>query len=100
MDIIGDLNSTVSIEFGVSNSSEESNSDSESDGDIEHVAEDLDPEVHKIQLEAFGKQLQLVLRKQEGLVKKDGLKMWRTLTNESEPHGVDYEEMTSVSVPK
>ncbi|XP_038218642.1 A disintegrin and metalloproteinase with thrombospondin motifs 1 isoform X2 [Zerene cesonia] len=83
VDIIGDLNNTVSVQFGVTNSSEISDSDSETSGD----------DVHRIELEAFGKQLKLVLKKQEGLVKKDGLRMWKALTNESQPHGVDYEEM-------
>ncbi|CAG4939495.1 unnamed protein product [Colias eurytheme] len=82
VDIIGDLNNTVSVQFGVTNSSEISDSDSETSGDV-----------HRIELEAFGKQLKLVLKKQEGLVKKDGLRMWKALTNESQPHGVDYEEM-------
>ncbi|KAI5638410.1 metallo-peptidase family m12B reprolysin-like domain-containing protein [Phthorimaea operculella] len=66
VDLIGDLNSTVMPE-----------------------------DVHRIELEAFGKPLQLNLRKQEGLFKKEGLKMWRALRNESQPHGVDYEELES-----
>lgn len=92
VDIIGDLNNTVNLQFSVSSSS-----DSVSDGDKEHAVEDQEDDVHRIELEAFGKQLKLVLRKQEGLVKKDGLKIWRALTNESLPHGVDYEEMETVS---
>ncbi|XP_063833736.1 A disintegrin and metalloproteinase with thrombospondin motifs like isoform X2 [Ostrinia nubilalis] len=90
VDIIGDLNNTVSLEFGVSNSSEVSDV-----SDKEHVVEDQDDDVHKIEMEAFGKKLNLVLKKQEGLFKKEGLKMWKVLTNETQPHGVDYEEMTS-----
>lgn len=95
VDIIGDLNNTVSVQFNVSNSSEVN--DSVSVGDTEHPVEDQGDDVHKIELEAFGRLLKLVLKKQEGLVKKDGLKMWRVLTNDSQPHGVDYEEMSSVS---
>ncbi|XP_028166740.1 A disintegrin and metalloproteinase with thrombospondin motifs 2 isoform X3 [Ostrinia furnacalis] len=90
VDIIGDLNNTVSLEFAVSNSSEVSDV-----SDKEHVVEDQDDDVHKIEMEAFGKKLNLVLKKQEGLFKKEGLKMWKVLTNETQPHGVDYEEMTS-----
>lgn len=93
VDIIGDLNNTVSVQFSVSNSSEVS----EDDSDKEHAVEDQDEDVHKIEMEAFGKKLNLVLKKQEGLFKKEGLKMWKVLTNESQPHGVDYEEMASVS---
>ncbi|XP_052744486.1 uncharacterized protein LOC112051535 isoform X2 [Bicyclus anynana] len=93
VDLIGDLNNTVSVRFNVTNSSE--NSDSVSDGDKEHMVEDQEDDVHKIELEAFGRQLKLVLKKQEGLVKKDGLRMWKVLTNDSQPHGVDYEEMKS-----
>ncbi|XP_041980947.1 A disintegrin and metalloproteinase with thrombospondin motifs 1 isoform X5 [Aricia agestis] len=93
VDIIGDLNLTVPVEFDVSNSSE-SVSDSEF-GDTEHAVENQDPDVHRLQFEAFGKKLNLTLRRQEGLVKKDGLRMWRVLTNESQPHGVDYEETTT-----
>lgn len=93
VDIIGDLNNTVNLQFNVSSSS-----DSVSEGDKEHAVEDQEDDVHRIEMEAFGKQLKLVLRKQEGLVKKDGLKMWRALTNESQPHGVEYEEMQTVSV--
>lgn len=81
-DVIGDLNDTVSVNFDVGSS--------ESDSEVLS-------DVHKIDLEAFGKQLSLVLRKQEGLVKKEGLKMWRAVTNETQPHGVDYEEMRTVS---
>lgn len=99
VDIIGDLNNTVSVQFGVSNSSEVSDSDISASefGDKEHTVDGQDLDIHRIDLEAFGKQLNLVLKKQQGLLKKDGLKMWRALTNESQPHGVDYEEMTSVS---
>ncbi|CAK1591141.1 unnamed protein product, partial [Parnassius mnemosyne] len=97
-DIIGDLNNTVSVQFSVSNSSEVSDSDSsESDRlrDNEHEVADQEEDVHKIELEAFGRQLKLVLNKQDSLIKKDGLKMWRALTNESQPHGVHYEELIS-----
>ncbi|XP_045523998.1 A disintegrin and metalloproteinase with thrombospondin motifs 1 isoform X2 [Pieris brassicae] len=73
---IGDLNDTVSVEFDANLS-------------------DSDSDVHNIELEAFGKTLNLVLRRQEGLLKKDGLRMWKALTNESQPHGVDYEEMVT-----
>ncbi|XP_072948406.1 A disintegrin and metalloproteinase with thrombospondin motifs like isoform X2 [Epargyreus clarus] len=93
VDIIGDLNNTVSVHFSASNSSENI-SDSEI-GDREHTVEGQEANVHKIDLEVFGKQLKLVLKKQEGLVKKDGLRLWRALSNESQPHGVDYEEMSS-----
>lgn len=97
VDIIGDLNETVAVKFNVSNSSEISDSVSEL-GDTEHAVDDQDNDVHRMELEAFGRQLKLVLKKQEGLVKKDGVKMWRVLTNESQPHGVDYEETNSVSL--
>lgn len=96
VDIIGDLNNTVSVQFGATNSSENSSESSEI-GDREHAVDGQEANVHKIDLEAFGKQLKLVLKKQEGLVKKDGLRLWRALSNESQPHGVDYEEMSSVS---
>ncbi|XP_026750418.1 A disintegrin and metalloproteinase with thrombospondin motifs 1 isoform X2 [Galleria mellonella] len=99
VDIIGDLNNTVSVEFGVTNSSEISDSESSASnnesGDKEHTVIDQEEGVHRIDLEAFGKQLSLVLKKQESLLKKDGLKMWKALTNESQPHGVDYEELNS-----
>ncbi|XP_026332792.1 A disintegrin and metalloproteinase with thrombospondin motifs 1 isoform X2 [Hyposmocoma kahamanoa] len=81
VDIIGDLNNTVSVNFGANSSEVSDSASSESD------------DVHRIDLEAFGKQMQLNLKKQEGLFKKEGLKMWRTMTNDSQPHGVDYEEM-------
>ncbi|RVE45693.1 hypothetical protein evm_009663, partial [Chilo suppressalis] len=101
VDIIGDLNNTVSVEFGVSNSSEVSdnvNSGSDEDQiaeDQEHVADDQEEDVHKIDLDAFGKKMNLVLKKQQGLFKKDGLKVWKAMTNESQPHGVDYEELAT-----
>lgn len=95
VDIIGDLNNTVSVNFDVTNSSE--NSDSAVLSDVERLVEGQDLDVHKIDLEAFGRQLKLVLRKQEGLLKKDGLRMWKAHQNESQPHGVDYEELISVS---
>lgn len=95
VDIIGELNNTVTVQFGASNSSE---IDSASDlSDNEHEIELDDSDVHKIDLEVFGRQMKLVLKKQEGLLKKDGLKMWHALRNDSQPHGVDYEEMVSVS---
>lgn len=101
VDIIGDLNNTVSVQFGVTNSSEISDSESSENGDLlsdlEHIYDDQDVDVHKIDLEAFGKLLNLILKKQEGLVKKEGLKMWKVMTNESEPHGIDYEQMEPVS---
>ncbi|KPJ04153.1 A disintegrin and metalloproteinase with thrombospondin motifs 16 [Papilio xuthus] len=98
VDIIGDLNNTVSVKFSVSNSSEISDSEgnlSDKLRDNIHEIPDQEEDVHKIDFEAFGRQLKLVLRKQEGLLKKDGLKMWRALTNESHPHGVDYEELST-----
>ncbi|XP_013181531.1 PREDICTED: A disintegrin and metalloproteinase with thrombospondin motifs 1 isoform X2 [Papilio xuthus] len=98
VDIIGDLNNTVSVKFSVSNSSEISDSEgnlSDKLRDNIHEIPDEEEDVHKIDFEAFGRQLKLVLRKQEGLLKKDGLKMWRALTNESHPHGVDYEELST-----
>lgn len=100
VDIIGDLNETVSVHFSVSNSSGVSDTvadSSEELSDKEHSVDDQEEGVHKIDLEAFGRQLKLVLKKQEGLLKKDGLKMWRALKNESLPHGVHYEEMVTVS---
>lgn len=96
VDIIGDLNNTVSVNFDVSNSSEIS--DSAVLSDLERLVEDQELGVHKIDLEAFGKQLKLVLKKQEGLLKKDGLRMWRAHQNATQPHGVDYEELISVSL--
>lgn len=99
VDIIGDLNNTVSVHFGVSNSSDISDSETdETNGellDLEHVDDDQDDGVHKIDLEVFGKLLKLVLKKQESLLKKNGLKMWKAMTNESQPHGVEYEEMVT-----
>lgn len=85
VDIIGDLNNTVSVQFGANSSEVSDSASSESD------------DVHRIDLEAFGQQMQLNLKKQEGLFKKEGLKMWRTMTNDSQPHGVDYEELEMVS---
>lgn len=104
VDLIGDLNKTVELSFDVSDSkSSESDSASESDAlseasDAEVLVKNQEEGVHKIELEAFGKSMKLVLRRQEGLLKKDGLKMWNVLRNESQPHGVDYEEMKSVSL--
>ncbi|XP_060807106.1 A disintegrin and metalloproteinase with thrombospondin motifs like isoform X2 [Amyelois transitella] len=92
VDIIGDLNNTVSVDFSVTNSSEVTDSEL-SASDEERVVDDQETGVHRIDLEAFGKQLNLVLKRQEGLVKKDGVKMWRALNNVTQPHGVDYEEM-------
>lgn len=94
VDIIGDLNRTVSVNFQLSNSSDISDSGSTL-SDMERLAEGQDMDVHRIDLEAFGKQLKLVLKKQEGLVKKDGLKIWKAHQNDSMPHGVDYEELVS-----
>ncbi|XP_049879862.1 uncharacterized protein LOC126376487 isoform X2 [Pectinophora gossypiella] len=87
VDIIGDLNNTVSVQFGVSNSSESVSEEVNDD-----VKSELD-DVHRIELEAFGRQLSLNLKKQEGLFKKDGLKVWEVMKNDSQPHGVDYEEL-------
>lgn len=95
VDIIGDLNNTVSVNFDVTKSSESSNSAVLSD--LERLVDGQQLDVHKIDLEAFGKQLKLVLKKQEGLLKKDGLRMWKAHQNETQPHGVDYEELISVS---
>ncbi|XP_047035373.1 A disintegrin and metalloproteinase with thrombospondin motifs 1 isoform X1 [Helicoverpa zea] len=94
VDIIGDLNNTVSVNFDVTNSSEISDSASVL-SDLERLVEGQEVDVHKIDLEAFGRQLKLVLKKQEGLLKKDGLRMWKAHQNESQPHGVDYEELVS-----
>lgn len=122
VDLIGDLNNTVSVQFKVSNSSEVLSSESDiservepgvdpemsdiehpvvdnvsSDmSDLEHLVEGSE-DVHRMELEAFGRMLKLNLKKQEGLVKKDGVKLWRAVENGTQPHGVDYEEMESVS---
>ncbi|KAJ2941326.1 hypothetical protein O0L34_g3526 [Tuta absoluta] len=96
VDIIGDLNSTVSVNFDVSKSSESDSESSEVNSDSEDLME-VPEDVHRIELEAFGRPLKLNLKKQEGLFKKEGLKMWRALKNESQPHGVDYEELQTVS---
>ncbi|CAH0596977.1 unnamed protein product [Chrysodeixis includens] len=92
VDIIGDLNSTVSVTFDVTNSSEVSDSASVL-SDLERLVQGQELDVHKIDLEAFGRQLKLVLKKQEGLIKKDGLRIWKAHQNETQPHGVDYEEL-------
>lgn len=91
VDIIGELNNTVSVNFSA-NSSEVSDL-----SDTEHLKDGLE-DVHRMELEAFGRQLKLTLKKQDGLLKKDGLKMWRIEGNDSQPHGIDYVEMESVSV--
>ncbi|GBP71601.1 hypothetical protein EVAR_10814_1 [Eumeta japonica] len=107
VDIIGDLNNTMNVEFGVRNSSESETDDrgdtpnsdrAPSRGDVEHVDGDQDGDIHRIDLEAFGRLMNLVLKKQEGLVKKDGLKMWRAYKNDTQPHGIDYEEMKTVLI--
>ncbi|KAG7300928.1 hypothetical protein JYU34_015278 [Plutella xylostella] len=92
VDLIGELNTTVSVNFDVSKSSE---SDSEVVSDREQVVDGQEADVHKIELEAFGKPLKLVLRRQEGLVKKEGLKMFRAHENDTQPDGVHYEELAS-----
>ncbi|XP_048484121.1 A disintegrin and metalloproteinase with thrombospondin motifs 1 isoform X3 [Plutella xylostella] len=92
VDLIGELNTTVSVNFDVSKSSE---SDSEVVSDREQVVDGQEDDVHKIELEAFGKPLKLVLRRQEGLVKKEGLKMFRAHENDTQPDGVHYEELVS-----
>ncbi|CAG9124942.1 unnamed protein product [Plutella xylostella] len=92
VDLIGELNTTVSVNFDVSKSSE---SDSEVVSDREQVVDGQEADVHKIELEAFGKPLKLVLRRQEGLVKKEGLKMFRAHENDTQPDGVHYEELVS-----
>lgn len=91
VDIIGELNNTVSVHFSA-NSSEVSDL-----SDAEHVKDGLD-DVHRMELEAFGQQLKLNLKKQDGLVKKEGLKIWKVEGNDTQPDGVDYVEMESVSV--
>lgn len=93
VDIIGELNNTVNVNFSA-NSSEV---DSEF-SDLEDLQDGLEKDVHKVELVAFGRHLKLTLKKQEGLLKKDGLKLWRVEGNDTMPHGVDYVEMESVSV--
>lgn len=63
--------------------------------DIEHLDENLEHGVHKIKFEAFGKPIELVLKKTEGLFKKEGLKVWTVIKNETQPHGVEFLEEVS-----
>ncbi|XP_072948350.1 A disintegrin and metalloproteinase with thrombospondin motifs like [Epargyreus clarus] len=91
------LNNKKSEQFVASSSSENIGDGSNGDEiqDKEHAVEEQETDVHKIELEAFGKQIKLVLKKQEGLVSKDGLRMWRAIRDESQPFGVAYEEINS-----
>lgn len=60
------------------------------------VDEDLKDGDHRIRTTAFGKLIDLNLRKTEGLFKKGGLKMWNIISNKTQPHGVQfitYQEM-------
>lgn len=63
--------------------------------DVEHLDENLEHGVHKIKFEAFGKPIELVLKKTEGLFKKEGLKVWTVVKNETQPHGVEFLEEVS-----
>lgn len=61
------------------------------------VDEELEDGVHRIRFEAFGEPVELKLRKTEGLFKKEGLKMWTVVSNETQPHGVEFVETEMVS---
>lgn len=50
-----------------------------------------------IQLEAFGKKLNLTLKPTDGLIKKGGLKLFMVEPNITSQHGVDYVEVQNVS---
>lgn len=62
------------------------------------VDEELEDGVHRIRFQAFGAPVELKLRKTEGLFKKDGLKMWTVVGNDTQPHGVEFVETEMVSV--
>lgn len=62
------------------------------------VDEELEDGVHRIRFEAFGEPVELKLRKTEGLFKKEGLKMWTVVSNETQPHGVEFVETEMVSL--
>ncbi|XP_072948351.1 A disintegrin and metalloproteinase with thrombospondin motifs like [Epargyreus clarus] len=91
------LNNKRSEQFVASSPSENIGDGSNGDEiqDKEHAVDEQETDVHKIELEAFGKQMKLVLKKQEGLVSKDGLRLWRAIRDESHPLGVAYEEINS-----
>ncbi|KOB64792.1 A disintegrin and metalloproteinase with thrombospondin motifs like, partial [Operophtera brumata] len=87
VDIIGELNNTVSVNFSANSSEVEGDL-----SDMENFQDDLEKDVHKVEMVAFGRHLKLTLKKQEGLLKKDGVKLWRVEGNDTLPHGVDYED--------
>lgn len=66
--------------------------------DVEFHDDDIEDGVHKIKFEAFGKPVELKLKKTEGLFKKTGLQMWTVVGNETEPHGVELIENKEVSL--
>jgi len=49
-----------------------------------------------MKLSAFGKDLELKLKKTSGLFGK-GIRMWETLSNSSNTHGIEYRELPQVS---
>lgn len=49
-----------------------------------------------MKLSAFGKNLELKLKKTSGLLGK-GIRMWETLSNSSNIHGIEYRELPQVS---
>ncbi|KAK6632918.1 hypothetical protein RUM43_012661 [Polyplax serrata] len=60
---------------------------------IEDIEETEDHKVMK--LSAFGKDLELKLKKTSGLFGK-GIRMWETLSNSSNVHGIEYRELPQV----
>lgn len=51
----------------------------------------------ELRLNAFGRPLNLSLKKTEGLIKKTGLKVWTVEPNATAQHGVEYIEIPEVS---
>ena len=66
----------------------------ETDGDDDNNNNNKHDKVMK--LSAFGKDLELKLKKISGLFGK-GIRMWETLSNASNVHGIEYRELPQVS---
>lgn len=54
-------------------------------------------EFTNLKLKAFGEHLDLNLRKNSGLFKKTGLKIWTVESNDTAQHGVEYVEIPEVT---
>lgn len=63
--------------------------------------EEIEEEAHDrvMKFSAFGKDLELKLKKTSGLFGK-GIRMWETHGNSSNAHGIEYRELPQVSTPQ